>query len=85
VISRGQAQGIFRKDVNAIDVHMSIAALGMFNVTNQFTFGAIFQRPMGANGDVARRRGMVVDIVVSWLTNVGVGQAAVALSIEEES
>jgi hypothetical protein len=57
----------------------------MFNVTNQFTFGAIFQRPMGANGDVARRRGMVVDIVVSWLTNVGVGQAAVALSIEEES
>jgi AcrR family transcriptional regulator len=73
VLSRGQAQGIFRTDIDPIDVHMSIAALGMFNVTNQFTFGAIFQRPMGANGDVARRRGMVVDIVVSWLTTVEAG------------
>jgi AcrR family transcriptional regulator len=72
VLARGQAQGIFRKDVDAIDVHMSIAALAMFNVTNQFTFGAIFQRAMGAKGDVARRRRMVVDIVLSWLTRVAV-------------
>ena len=69
VIARGQSQGIFRRDVDAIDVHMAIAALGMFNVTNQFTFGAIFQRPMGAKGDVPRRRRMVVDIVLGWLTN----------------
>jgi hypothetical protein len=48
---------------------MAIAALGMFNVTNQFTFGAIFQRAMGAKGDVARRRRMVVDVVLSWLTH----------------
>ena len=27
-------------------------ALGMFNVTNRYTFGAIFQREMGAGGDV---------------------------------
>ncbi len=69
VIARGQAEGIFRSNVDAIDVHMAIAALGMFNVTNQFTFGAIFQRPMGAKGDVARRRSMVVDIILSWLTS----------------
>jgi len=69
VIARGQAQGVFRRDVDAIDVHMAIAALGMFNVTNQFTFGAIFQRAMGAQGDVARRRSMVIDIILSWLTN----------------
>jgi phosphate/sulfate permease len=70
VIERGQADGTFRTDVDAIDVHMAIAALGMFNVTNQFTFGAIFQRPMGAKGDVARRRRMAVDIVLGWLTNL---------------
>ena len=69
VIARGQAEGIFRPGVDAIDVHMAIAALGMFNVTNQFTFGAIFQRAMGAKGDVSRRRRMVVDIVLSWLTS----------------
>jgi AcrR family transcriptional regulator len=52
VIVRGQADGVFRTDVDAIDVHMAIAALGIFNVANQFTFGAIFQRAMGAKGDV---------------------------------
>ena len=41
------------RDVDPVDVHMAIAALGMFNVTNQYTFGAIFQRDMGAKGDVA--------------------------------
>ena len=72
VVARGQAQGIFRLDVDAIDVHMAIAALGIFNVANQFTFGAIFQRPMGAKGDVTRRRRMAVDIVLGWLTSVRV-------------
>ncbi len=54
VIARGQEDGTFRADVDPIDVHMSIAALGMFNVTNQYTFGAIFQRAMGAKGDVPK-------------------------------
>ncbi len=67
VIARGQADGTFRADVDPIDVHMAIAALGMFNVTNQYTFGAIFQRAMGARGDVPQRRRMVVDMILSWL------------------
>jgi AcrR family transcriptional regulator len=67
VIARGQAAGEFRRDVDPVDVHMAIASLGMFNVTNQYTFGALFQREMGAKGDVARRRATVVDIVLSWL------------------
>ena len=67
VIARGQADGAFRADVDPIDAHMAIAALGMFNVTNQYTFGAIFQRDMGASGDLGRRRKMVADMVLSWL------------------
>ena len=67
VMARGQAEGAFRRDVDPIDVHMAIASLGMFNVTNQYTFGTLFQREMGAKGDVARRRATVVDIVQSWL------------------
>jgi AcrR family transcriptional regulator len=67
VIARGQAEHVFRRDIDAVDVHMAIAALGMFNVTNQYTFGSIFQRAMGAKGDVARRRGMVVEMVLRWL------------------
>ena len=67
VIARGRAAGIFRADVDTIDVHMAIAALGMFNVTNQYTFGVLFQREMGGKGDVSGRRKMVADLVLSWL------------------
>jgi TetR/AcrR family transcriptional regulator len=69
VIARGQADGSFRADANPVDVHMAIAALGLFNVTNQYTFGAIFQREMGARGDVRRRRELVAEVVLGYLTN----------------
>jgi AcrR family transcriptional regulator len=67
VIACGQAGGVFRRDVDPIDAHMAIAALGMFNVTNQYTFGTLFQRAMGAKGDVPSRRRVVADMILSWL------------------
>ena len=67
VIRRGQADGSFRRDVDPTDIHMAIAALGMFNVTNQHTFAAIFQRDMGAKGDVRRRREMVTEMIFGYL------------------
>ena len=67
VIARGQAEGSFRADADPVEVHMAIAALGMFNVTNQYTFGAIFQRDMGAKGDVRRRREMVTEVILGYL------------------
>ena len=71
VIARGQKQGVFRRDVDPVEVHKAIAALGMFNVTNQHTFGAIFQREMGAKGDLAGRREIVTEIVLSYLRRRG--------------
>lgn len=71
VIARGQAQGAFRSDVDPVEVHKAIAALGMFNVTNQYTFGAIFQREMGEKGNLAARREMVTEVIVSYLQRRG--------------
>ena len=67
VIERGQRSGSFRRDVDPVEIHKAIAALGMFNVTNQYTFGAIFQRDMGAKGDVLHRRKMVADMILGYL------------------
>ena len=69
VIARGQAEGRFRADVDPVEVHKAIAALGIFNVANQYTFGSIFQRDMGARGDVACRCDIVAGIILSDLTN----------------
>jgi hypothetical protein len=68
VIQRGQADGVLRRDIDPVEVHMAIAALGIFNVTNQYTFGAIFQRDMGPRGDVRRRREMVAEVILSYLS-----------------
>lgn len=67
VIERGQLDGSFRAGVDPVDVHMMIAALGMFNVTNQHTFAAIFQREMGGRGDVGRRRELITDAILRYL------------------
>jgi len=67
VIERGQAAGAFRRGVDPVEVHKSIAALGMFNVTNQYTFGGIFQRHMGSRGDVEARCGQVADLILRYL------------------
>jgi AcrR family transcriptional regulator len=71
VIARGQTDGSFRADADPVEAHMIIAALGLFNVTNQYTFGAIFQRDMGAKGDVRRRRELVAEVVLGYLINKG--------------
>jgi AcrR family transcriptional regulator len=71
VIARGQKVGLFRAQIDPVEVHKAIAALGMFNVTNQYTFGAIFQREMGAKGDLAARREMVTEVILSYLKRRG--------------
>jgi len=67
VLARGQAEGLFRRNLDPVEIHKAIAALGMFNVTNQHTFGAIFQRDMGAKGDLARRRAIVAEMILRYL------------------
>src|SRR3954467_15776695 len=67
VIRRGEAARVFRAGIDPVEVHKAIAALGMFNVTNQYTFGAIFQREMGAKGNLRARREMVTEVILSYL------------------
>lgn len=67
VIARGARDGSFREGIDPVDVHMMIAALGMFNVTNRYTFSAIFQRDMGAKGNVRRRRELVTEAILRFL------------------
>jgi AcrR family transcriptional regulator len=67
IIERGRREGAFRSGLDALDVHAAISALGFFNVANQYTFSSIFEREMGATGDVARRRRLVTDMILSYL------------------
>lgn len=65
IIAKGVAEGVFRDDLDPVDLHMTISALCFYNVSNRYTFSQIFNRDMISPEAVARRREQVVDIVLA--------------------
>jgi len=66
ILDRGAAEGIFRKDLDPIEVHMSISALCFYNVSNRYTFSRIFEKDMTSPKALAARREVVVDMMDRW-------------------
>jgi AcrR family transcriptional regulator len=64
IVSRGQKDRVFRRGIDPIELHMSISALGIFNVANRATFSTIFKRDMASPRALAKRREEVVEIVL---------------------
>ena len=67
VYQRGVAAGVFRPDVDPVDLHMSISALCFFNVANRHTFGAIFKRSLDTPAATAQRRESIIEMIVRFL------------------
>jgi AcrR family transcriptional regulator len=65
VLTRGVREGVFRKDVDPVDLHMSISALCFHYVSNRHTFSIIFKRDMTSTVAVHARREIVVDTVLA--------------------
>jgi AcrR family transcriptional regulator len=61
---RGIAEGVFRTDLDPVDLHMSISALSFYNVSNRHTFSFIYDRDLGAAEVHAARRASVVDMIL---------------------
>jgi AcrR family transcriptional regulator len=68
LLARGQQEGTFRRDVDPIDLHMSISALCIFNIANRATFSTIFKRDMASPKALAARRTQVVDIIARYVS-----------------
>lgn len=63
IIRRGAEQGVMRAELNAFDLYTTIAALCFFNVSNRYTFRAIFRHDMGDSKEAAKRRISIWDVV----------------------
>jgi AcrR family transcriptional regulator len=66
LIDRGVAARVFRKDLDPIEVHMSMSALCFYNVSNRYTFSRIFDIDMTSPKALAARREIVVDMMDRW-------------------
>jgi hypothetical protein len=59
--------GVFRRDLDPVDLHMSISALCFFNVSNQHTFSLIFKRDLDTPQAIVARRDSIVEMVVRFV------------------
>lgn len=66
LLERGVKAGVFRPDIQPVELHMSISALCFYNVSNRYTFSRIFEHDMTSSAAVASRRETVVDIISRW-------------------
>jgi len=65
--ARGVKEGLFRRNLDPIELHWQISALCFFNVSNRATFSKIFGRDFGAADAQTALRKNVVDMVVRYV------------------
>jgi AcrR family transcriptional regulator len=68
ILERGRAEGIFREDVDAVDLHMMISAFCVFRVANRHTFGTLFERDLTDPKLRDHYRTMLGDMVVDYIS-----------------
>ena len=67
VLERGQKAGVFRAAIDPVDLHMSISALSVFNVSNRHTFGLIFERDIESPAALIARRDSIIEMIVRFV------------------
>ena len=67
IVERGVAEGVMRKNIDPIDLHMSISALCFFNVANRHTFSTIFKVDMTSPAATAARRESVTQMILNFV------------------
>ncbi len=67
VLGRGEAEGLFRKGVDPVQLYIDIASLGFFYLSNRHTLSTIFQRNQESPDRLQERGQHVVDVILGYL------------------
>ncbi len=67
VLRRGERAGEFRRGADAMQLYISIAALGYFYVSNRYTLSAFFDRDLMAREALDARLAHMTDMVLAYL------------------
>lgn len=67
ILTRGRESGVFRDDVDPLDIHMVISSYCVFRIANRHTFQAIFKRDMLDPARRAQHRALLGDLVLNYL------------------
>lgn len=67
ILERGAKEGVFRSDLDPVDVHLLISAFCFFRVSNRYTFGAIFNRDLSDPKLRKRHKRLITEAVEQLL------------------
>jgi AcrR family transcriptional regulator len=67
LLRRGIKEGVFRKDVDPVHIHLLIISLCFYRVSNRHTWRVIFKRDLESAKDAKLQRKMTVDAVLTYL------------------
>ena len=70
LLQRGSASGVIRKDVDAVQLYVSIVAQSQLHISNRYTLSAIFDRDLGDPAWLADRRRHAQDVIMGYITNI---------------
>lgn len=66
-LRRGADRGEFRRDVDPVDLYVSIAALGFFYLSNRWTLSAIFRRDLSDPAALRHWGDHIVEVIMAYL------------------
>ena len=67
VLKRGEAGGVFRRGADPVHVYISIAALGIFYLSNRWTLSAIFARDLTDKSELRAWGGHIAAVILGYL------------------
>lgn len=70
ILKRGQEQNLFHRTIDAESLYISILGLCFIHVSNRHTLGTMFQRNFADQQWLKKRKAVVSDLLVSYLTRV---------------
>jgi len=68
LLQRGQRAGVFRRGVDAVQLYISIAALGYFYLSNNHTLSTIFGRDLMRPQALKQRLAHMTELVLGYLS-----------------
>jgi TetR/AcrR family transcriptional regulator len=66
-LARGVEAGLFRRDVDPVELFITINGLGYFYLSNRYTLGAILHQDLMSPERIAQREAHILSVVMDYL------------------
>ncbi len=67
LLARGHAEGVFKRQIDAVELHMLISSFCFYRMSNRWTFGALYNVNVADPRTRERQRRLIADAVVQLM------------------